>query len=165
MHHISFFEREALYLMTSINISEYNENNTIKKQIDRGKGLSIDSDKFREGNRISIDITNIFNAPGDNVIKKDDIESIISDVATAHRMLLANKGDIMDNNIPMTGWVDLPVNISADHIERIKALVKKISPKIDAFVSLGIGGSYLGVEATIKALPHNHFNQLTRESR
>jgi glucose-6-phosphate isomerase len=153
--------------MRSIKITEYGENNTIKKQINRckEKGTRFDSVKFREENRISIDITNIFNAPGNNAITKDDIEAIIPDVISAHRMLLDNRGNIIDNNIPMTGWVDLPVKISGEHIERINALAKRISPQIDAFVSLGIGGSYLGIEATIRALTHNYFNQLGREAR
>lgn len=153
--------------MNSIKITEYGENNTITKQDDRGKGnaLPFDSSKFREDNRISIDITNIFNTPGNNAITKGDIDAIIPDAVKAHRMLLTNRGDIIDNNIPMTGWVDLPVKISGEHIERIKALVESLSPQIDAFVSLGIGGSYLGIEATIKALTHNYFNQVTRESR
>ncbi len=151
--------------MNKIKITEYNENNTIKKQIDRGKGRRFDPENICLNNRISIEITNIFNAPGNNPITRGDIEAIIPDAVNAHRMLLTNKGDIMDNSIPMTGWLDLPVNISADHIERIKALAKRISPQIDAFVSLGIGGSYLGIEATIKALTHNYFNQLTREAR
>jgi glucose-6-phosphate isomerase len=153
--------------MTRINVSEYGENNTITKQADRGKTRCppFDTDKFREDNRISIDITNIFNAPGDNPITKGDIEAIIPDAVKAHSMLLTNRGDILDNNIPMTGWVDHPVKISGEHIERINALAKKIAPQIDAFVSLGIGGSYLGIEATIRALTHNYFNQLTREER
>jgi glucose-6-phosphate isomerase len=151
--------------MKSIKITEYGDNNTIKKQISRGKGLSYNSEKFRDDNRISIDITNIFNSYGNNAITKDDIEGIISHVVAAHRMLLENRGNITDNNISMTGWLDLPINITTGHIERIKALVKKISPQIDAFVSLGIGGSYLGIEATIRALTHNYFNQLTREAR
>ena len=153
--------------MSRIKITEYGDNITINKQIARGKGnnTSFDSEAFRDNNRITIDITNIFNTPGDNSIKKSDVESLISDVTNAHRMLRENRGDILDGNIPMTGWVDLPVNISKEHIKKIKSLIKRLSPDIDAFVSLGIGGSYLGIEATIRALTHNYFNQLSREAR
>ncbi|MDI7278180.1 MAG: polyprenyl synthetase family protein, partial [Anaerolineae bacterium] len=38
-------------------------------------------------------------------------------------------------------------------------------PRIDAYVSVGIGGSYLGIEATIAALSHSHWNGLSREER
>jgi hypothetical protein len=91
--------------MQSIKLTEYGKNNTIEKQINRGrgKGFAFDSEKFREDNRISIDITNIFNAPGNNPITRGYIEAIIPDAINAHKMLLENRGDIMDNNIPMTG--------------------------------------------------------------
>lgn len=153
--------------MNRIKITEYNENITIKKQRERSKGKSnpFDSVRFREGNRISIDITNIFQTPGKNFISKDDVDIITPDVINAHRMLLENKGDILDNNIPMTGWIDLPVEITGEHIDRIKALVKRLSREIDVFVSLGIGGSYLGIEAVIRSLTHNYFNQLNRDER
>lgn len=153
--------------MTKIKITEYGDNITINKQIARGKESngSFDSEDFRAKNRISLDITNIFNTPGENSIKKTDVEALISDVTNAHKMLKENKGDMLDGNIPMTGWVDLPVNITKEHIEKIKTLTKRLSPEIDAFVSLGIGGSYLGIEATVRALTHNYFNQLSREAR
>jgi len=153
--------------MNRIKITEYGDNITIKKQIFRGKGNyeSFDSEDFRHKNRISIDITNIFNTPGDNSIKKSDVESLIPDVTNAHSMLKDNKGDILDGNIPMTGWVDLPVNITKEHIEKIKTLTEQLSTEIDAFVSLGIGGSYLGIDATVRALTHNYFNHLERGKR
>jgi glucose-6-phosphate isomerase len=153
--------------MSRIKITEYGDNITINKQIARGKGNneSFSTEEFRQKNRISIDITNIFNAQGENPIKKSELEALISDVTNAHKMLRQNKGDILDGNIPMTGWVDLPVNITKEHIEKIKSLTARLSPDIDAFVSLGIGGSYLGIEATIRALTHNYFNQLSREAR
>ena len=153
--------------MTGIKIKEYGNNNTINQQIARGNGDStpFESEEFRKNNRISIDITNIFNTPGSNAIKKGDIEGLSPDVVRAHKMLKENRGDILDGNIPMTGWVDLPVNITKEHIEKIKSLTERLSPDIDAFVSLGIGGSYLGIEATIKALTHNNFNHLSREAR
>ena len=40
-----------------------------------------------------------------------------------------------------------------------------MSAELDAFVSLGIGGSYLGIEATFRALTHTYFNQLSSEER
>ena len=153
--------------MTGIKITGYGSNTTTDRQVARGSGKVTDfkSEEFKQNNRISIDITNIFNCPGDNSIIKKDIEMIEQDVTKAHKMLMDNRGDILDNNIPMTGWVDLPVNIEKEHIGKIKSLAEKLSPEIDAFVSLGIGGSYLGIEATIKSLTHNYFNQLSREAR
>ena len=153
--------------MNKIKITEYGDNITINKQIARGKRSNefFVSEDFRTENRISLDITNIFNAPGENAIKKSDVEALIPDVINAHKMLKENKGDILDGNIPMTGWIDLPINITKEHIEKINSLTERLSQDIDAFVSLGIGGSYLGIEATIRALTHNYFNQLKREER
>ena len=153
--------------MKNIKLKGYEANRTIKKQKDRGSNRinSFDSKNFVSNNRLSIDITNIFNSPVGEAIKKSDIEALIPETVHAHRMLKENRGDILDNNIPMTGWVDLPVEINDQHLEVIKSLTEKISEKIDAFVSLGIGGSYLGIEATFRALTHNYFNQLSRQDR
>ena len=80
-------------------------------------------------------------------------------------MLNRNEGDIRDNDIPMTGWRNLPDEITESHLNDIKSLTDRLSESIDAFVSLGIGGSYLGIEATFRALTHGYFNQLSRNNR
>jgi len=153
--------------MESIKLTGYNNNNTIIKQKNRcnNKSNPFDSEEFISKNRISIDITRIFNNPVGIAIEKKDIEALIPKIVEAHKMLKENKGDILDNNIPMTGWIDLPVKTDEQHLERIKSLAGCISEKIDAFVSLGIGGSYLGIESTFRALTHNNFNQLSRKER
>lgn len=53
---------------------------------------------------------------------------------------------------PMGGWVDLPKNIDASEINRIKETAKKISDEAECLVCIGIGGSYLGHRAIIEAL-------------
>ncbi|MFC1869289.1 glucose-6-phosphate isomerase, partial [Thermodesulfobacteriota bacterium] len=98
-------------------------------------------------------------------ISKGDIEALIPLVMKSHQMLMKEEGDIYDNGIPMTGWQNLPEEIEREHLEDIKSATRALSPEIDAFVSLGIGGSYLGVEATFRALTHGYFNQLSREKR
>ena len=80
-------------------------------------------------------------------------------------MLKRGEGEIHDGDIPMTGWQNLPLEIGTAHIEEIRAVTSSLSPEIDAFLSLGIGGSYLGIEATYRALTHYYFNQLSREQR
>ncbi|MFC1493896.1 glucose-6-phosphate isomerase [Thermodesulfobacteriota bacterium] len=153
--------------MENIKLKGYDGNRTITKQKDRGdsKCNSFDSKNFILQNRLSLDITYIFNSPSGTAIEKTDIEDLIPETVEAHKMLKENSGNILDNNIPMTGWVDLPVIIDEQHLNRIKSLVKRMSEKIDAFVSLGIGGSYLGIESTFRALTHNYFNQLSRKER
>ncbi|MBN2246301.1 MAG: hypothetical protein JW755_10705, partial [Candidatus Aminicenantes bacterium] len=75
--------------MSKIKITGYGSNITIKKQIARAKGASepFESDGFRKKNRISIDITHIFNTPVENSLKKSDVEALIPDVISAHKML------------------------------------------------------------------------------
>jgi glucose-6-phosphate isomerase len=80
-------------------------------------------------------------------------------------MLEMGEGDIRDHDIPMTGWLNLPEEITSDHLKEITAVTRELSGEVDAFVSLGIGGSYLGIEATFRALTHTFFNQLDRDKR
>ena len=50
------------------------------------------------------------------------------------------------------GWIDRPVDYDKDEFERIKKAAAKIQSDSDVLVSVGIGGSYLGIKATEYAL-------------
>jgi len=153
--------------MEKFRLADIEENNTIKNQIQRGfrEQNPFGSEGFREENKIYLDLTYMFKTPGKNSIRIKDVELLIPDVIKAHQMLKNNEGNIFDGNIPMTGWQNLPLEITEEHIRDIKAVTSELSGKIDAFVSLGIGGSYLGIEATFRALTHGYFNQLSRKQR
>jgi len=153
--------------MDGIELIDFKENETITKQIKRGRNQRnpFESESFREINKLSIDITYIFDSPGEISISRNDIETVIPRVMEAHNMLKNEEGDIYDGPIPMTGWQNLPEEIGKEHLEEINSATKHLAEEIDAFVSLGIGGSYLGVEATFRALTHTYFNQLNREKR
>ena len=153
--------------MEGLNLIDLAENNTIKEQQKRGEQVrnSFESAEFKSTNRISIDVTNMFDAPGPGSVSRKDVESLIPEVIKAHQMLKGGEGDIYDHGIVMTGWQDLPVEISEEHLTGIRSVTSELSRVVDAFVSLGIGGSYLGIEATFRALTHNYFNQLTRDDR
>lgn len=58
------------------------------------------------------------------------------------------------------GWVDLPARVPPAELKRIEALAAKIHRRADAFVAIGIGGSYLGARAVIEAL-NGPFSPLT----
>ena len=45
------------------------------------------------------------------------------------------------------GWIDRPVDYDKDEFERIKKAAAKIRENSDVLVSIGIGGSYLGIKA------------------
>ena len=153
--------------MEEFRLVDIEENHTIEKQIQRGfhKQHSFGSEAFRKENKISLDLTYMFNSPGNGSITIKDVELLIPHVNKAHQMLRNNEGNIHDGGLPMTGWLDLPLEITEEHIRDLKAVTDELCGRIDAFVSLGIGGSYLGIEATFRALTHEYFNQLSREQR
>ena len=153
--------------MNELRLKEFKGNKTITEQIKRGSDEKnpFNTDLFAEENRISMDLTYVFNSPGEEPITKKDIEALIPNILDAQRMLKNNEGDISDNGTVMTGWQNLPEEITSEHLDEIISTAKTLSRETDAFVSIGIGGSYLGVEATFRALTHNYFNQLSREER
>ncbi|MFW5721156.1 MAG: glucose-6-phosphate isomerase, partial [Bacteroidota bacterium] len=82
----------------------------------------------------------------------------------AYKALIEEKVQMLNNKTgkgrDFLGWLDLPKIISQTEIDDIKntaADLKKIS---DVIVVIGIGGSYLGAKAVIKALS-GHFNKNT----
>jgi glucose-6-phosphate isomerase len=153
--------------MQGLKLKGFRDNKTVATQINRGRNEKYPylSDAFREKNTITIDPAYIFDAPGENAISLKDVEALMPRVLEVDRMLTKNEGNIFDNGIPMTGWQTLPEEIDQGHLEEIKFAAKKLSEEIDAFVSIGIGGSYLGIDATFQALTHTYFNQLSREKR
>ena len=153
--------------MDGMRLFGFEDNETVRHQVSRGKGEKVphESSPFTEENRISLDVTYMFDTPEGTSIHRKEIDELVPRVLEAHRMLDREEGDIRDGDIPMTGWKDLPDKLDGRHLQEIKSVTKRLSGEIDAFVSLGIGGSYLGVEATFKALTHTYFNQLSREER
>jgi len=153
--------------MNGMRLLDMNPNETIEIQKKRGQGIRnrFESEEFREANRLTLDLTYIFDAPGESPIRRTDLESLGTRALEAKRLLEAGEGDIRDGDRIMTGWQDMPERLDPSHLDHIRDAAKALSGRIDAFVSLGIGGSYLGIEATIKALTHTHFNQLSREQR
>lgn len=58
------------------------------------------------------------------------------------------------------GWIDLPKNTNQEEIKKIQDAGNWIRENSDVFISIGIGGSYLGARAAIKALTHIFNNEL-----
>ena len=80
-------------------------------------------------------------------ISAKEFEQIQSEINQAHQLLTFKTGAGND----FLGWLDLPY---ADEklITKIKDMAQKVIDSADAFVSIGIGGSYLGARAVIEAL-------------
>jgi glucose-6-phosphate isomerase len=153
--------------MARFGLDGFGENETIRRQIARGHGKdeSYEHSSFEQANTISLDVTYMFDGPESTSIHRKDLEKIIPRALEANTMLERGEGDIRDHDIPMTGWLNLPEEITSNHLKEIADATGELSAEIDAFVSLGIGGSYLGIEATFRALTHSFFNQLPREQR
>ncbi len=58
------------------------------------------------------------------------------------------------------GWVELPVNYDVQELKAIQAAAQEIRDTSEAFVVIGIGGSYLGARAAIEMLNHSFYNQV-----
>ena len=140
-----------------LNISSFGNNQTITKQI---------GGKYPPNETITLDLTNIFDVPNDtDPIRKQDFEKLKPAIIENHRQLMKGAGDCLDNGVPMLGWLDFAAETTESHLTEIYETAGRLSDQIDAFVSLGIGGSYLGVEAAFRALSHNYWNQLSPEGR
>lgn len=82
-------------------------------------------------------------------------------IRLAHQMLHEKQGPGSN----YLGWIDLPYNYAQEELERIKATATHIRENSDAFIVIGIGGSYLGARAAIQMLTHSFFNQLPKQQR
>lgn len=69
-------------------------------------------------------------------------------IRTADRMLREKTGA----GNAFLGWLDLPENYDREEFARIKSAASRIRKDCDAFIIIGIGGSYLGAKAIIDFL-------------
>jgi len=150
-----------------LELSGPGENKTIDRHIySSTRSNFYPDDDFIKNNQIKLDLTYMLNAVKDRpFITPDDLDSIRPLIEEKHNQLKNGRGDCLYNGIPMLGWLSLPEEITKSHLDNIVASARELSKKIDVYLSLGIGGSYLGIEATVKALTHTYFNQLPRDQR
>lgn len=88
-------------------------------------------------------------------IAQHEYESISPMVALADKMLREKTGP----GNKFLGWLDLPQNYDKEEFERIKIAARKIQKDCDAFIVIGIGGSYLGTKAIIEFLSAINYNE------
>lgn len=106
-------------------------------------------------------MSNIVLDASKSLIDQTKLEAISERINNA-LMMVKNKNGIGKE---MLGWVDLPVNYNKEEFAKIKAASERIRSNSDVFISIGIGGSYLGAKAVIEALNPSFFNKLNREER
>ena len=83
-----------------------------------------------------------------NCIGKDAIDALLPEVLAAKKHLV--NGDAAGNDF--LGWVNLPEELDAEMLARLKADVQRMQSKSQVMVVVGIGGSYLGARMVIEAL-------------
>lgn len=86
----------------------------------------------------------------------DEMNSIKTEIMNAQETLLDKKGISSE----MTGWIDFMDTMDKKEYEEIKKCGKFINENCDAFIILGIGGSYLGAKAAIEAVRGDFHNEL-----
>ena len=98
---------------------------------------------------IKVDISNVWGE-----LALPDLLALEKEVSAAHRTLTEGTGAGSD----FLGWLNLPVGEENEEIRRIRAAAERIRETSDAFVVIGIGGSYLGPRAAIELLQGCNYN-------
>lgn len=89
----------------------------------------------------------------------EDFDFFKKKLEDAHNKLYNSlKGEKLD------GWLDLPLNYNKEEFESIKIVAESIRKTSDAFVVIGIGGSYLGARAAIEFLNSGNYNCFSKNS-
>jgi glucose-6-phosphate isomerase len=90
-----------------------------------------------------------------------DLNGINKKIAEVHQQLHNRSG----RGNQFLGWLDLPLSYDREEFYRIKNTAERIKSDSDAFVVIGIGGSYIGARAAIEMLTHAFYNQLPAHKR
>lgn len=91
-----------------------------------------------------------------SLIKRQEIEEIKDEILHSLNLLKESKGLSSE----MCGWIDYAERIDTNEYEDIKEAAKYIMDNSEAFIILGIGGSYLGAKAAIDAIRGDFHNEI-----
>ncbi|MCP4649092.1 MAG: glucose-6-phosphate isomerase [PVC group bacterium] len=94
-----------------------------------------------------------------NFVSKKEMDDVFRPMKLIHGAL--KKKECPGNDF--VGWLDLPSTIPLALVKDIEQTAAKIRKQADVFISLGIGGSYLGAKATIEFLKPAFANELKSE--
>lgn len=92
---------------------------------------------------IKLDISNL-----KGFVQASDWQNIVPKIQKAHEDLESGQGAGSE----FTGWLHLPSETKSNFVKELETLGAQVRRNSDCLVSLGIGGSYLGVRATIEFL-------------
>jgi glucose-6-phosphate isomerase len=96
--------------------------------------------------RIRIDYSGVF-----PFLKEEELTATEERVRNALDTLEQGKGAGGE----YTGWLRYPESLPATEIRSMEKLAEEVRAEADAFVVIGIGGSYLGARAVIEGLSHS----------
>ena len=81
-------------------------------------------------------------------IEDKDYQQLLPEIQKAHDQLENRSG----KGAEFTGWLDLPQRIEDSFLDELVELGKEIRANSDCLLSIGIGGSYVGIHASLEFL-------------
>lgn len=96
----------------------------------------------------------------EDFLDKTLVKTLRTEAENALDTVLSGKGEGSD----FLGWVNLPTDYDKEEFYRIKVAAEKIKKSCDAFVVIGIGGSYLGARAAIEFIKSPMYNTLNKNT-
>ena len=101
--------------------------------------------------RVKLDTTNL-----EPLVGREEIRAMQGAVSGIHDMMERGEGP----GSGFLGWLHLPSAVTADTIAAMTDAAADFRDKADAFVCIGIGGSYLGARAAVEFVNHTFHNGL-----
>lgn len=81
-------------------------------------------------------------------VEDKDLEALKNRIDEVHQSLVKRSG----KGSEFLGWTDLPGKVDDSFIEELVELGKEVRSHSDVIISIGIGGSYLGIRSSIEFL-------------
>lgn len=81
-------------------------------------------------------------------VKDEDYKKILPEIQKAHEDLENRTG----KGSEFTGWLDLPTRIEDSFLDEMSEFGEEIRENSDCLLSIGIGGSYVGIHASLEFL-------------
>ncbi|MBU0634126.1 MAG: glucose-6-phosphate isomerase [Candidatus Omnitrophica bacterium] len=92
-------------------------------------------------------------------VSSQELKSVFSVIKLIHEALIKKECPGNDS----IGWLNVDSTINKELVKDIDETAKDIRKNCDVFLSLGIGGSYLGAKAAVEFLKPNFFNEFKNE--
>lgn len=93
--------------------------------------------------KISLDLANL-----KGFVEQKDLQALVPQLQKAHEDLHSRQG----KGSEFTGWLNLPTQTDKKLLAELKVLGEKVRKNSDCIISIGIGGSYIGIRAALDFL-------------